>query len=117
VTQDAVRIVETSTFIKASQALLSDHELVGLRYFLANNPLAGNESHYDPRILVLDWRGDGTVLITYVVSQQLDELLLIAIISGEDEAGPDTEISRLLDLLTKTGIGYGIKWLLEQIFG
>jgi hypothetical protein len=55
------RIIEAPTFQKTAKDFLSEHELIGLRYVLANNPLTGKESKAFPGMLVLDWRGDGTV--------------------------------------------------------
>lgn len=110
------RIIEAPTFQKTAKDFLSEHELIGLRYVLANNPLTGKESKAFPGMLVLDWREDGTVYIVYLVAKTFDEVLLIAVLSGQDDGKEQkTEIVQLLESLKKYGIGFAIRSLFDMI--
>jgi hypothetical protein len=117
--QDIEAIVETRTFSRDAKHWLSAAELQALRVLLAYDPLVGDPSEEDEAIRVIVWRLDGTLQVEYLVAPSKIFLLAIQAPEAEDEEearvgrGGGSRLRELLDTVRSSGIGWGVKEVLD----
>lgn len=116
--QDIEAIVETSVFRRDADRYLSAVELQALRLLLTNDPLIGIPAEQDEAIRIIDWRIDGTLRIEYLVAPGKVFLLALQVpnaADGDRDPASSNRIKVLLDAIRNSGIGWGVKEILDAL--